>query len=523
MNRILFILVILLSAKGVSAQTNILKDWKIKYNAPLSPDRVKYHPGGDSLHVTYHPQVVVDTVSVFYDSASVPGSELKKTARFIRFQRRMKVQTIRSFTPDLVKQTDNVIKDDIQYYHITDAGGLVLVLDKKDKDDANYLDVNIGSNRTMHKLISAAAEKERDSLEKLRTAWDASKESKNKLESSIEANRQRLQDTNNALRLKVNEIKKLQEDTAKKTNERNKIAAKEQLEKATADTVIKKAAIKSMTQEISNSEKELQAAKKNTDSIESLHTETVTFFGSVMTVHFFTDTALSLREIKNTTVGALDPSNFYIGIFYTPSATFRSITIEDPQFADLDAVNDRHDAETNRYGHAVSLQLGYNYGRHTVYGEYLHLRQGFNSTNQTIDWQTGLPAKAPGQRKYVFSNMGLGIGYNYSGYDHFVNTVIELGAYYNFFDVYYQDTTTFITEDVVKQYTNPMRAAGLRKNVFGLKAGLGLSLRPTFRWEIKLMPTIYYNLTPTNNGVLETRLYNIGLTLGVGCRLGNKA
>ncbi len=403
MNRILCILTLLLSAQGISAQTNILKDWNVKYNAPLSPKKIKYYPGRDSLHVAYHPQVVVDTVSVFYDSVAIPSDPAKKIPQLKSFQRRINVNVTRSYKPGIVEEWSQIDTNKLKYYEITPARGLVPILRLTDLTRNRYHDSNIGSGRYTYELSPFST----DTL-----GWS--------------------------------------------------------------------------------------------------------IFYTV------TDTTLSLREIKNTTVGALDPSNFYIGIFYTPSAGFRSITLDEPQFADLDALNDRHDAETNRYGHAVSLQLGYNYGRHTIYGEYLHLRQGFNSTNQTINWQTGMPAMAAGQRKYVFSSMGLGIGYNYSGYDHFVNTVIELGAYYNFFDVYYQDTTTFITEDVVKQYTNPMRAAGLRKNVFGLKAGLGLSLRPTFRWEIKLMPAIYYNLSPANNGVIETRLYNIGLTLGVGCRLGNK-
>lgn len=512
MNRILCILVILLSAQGLLAQTNILKDWKVKYNAPLNPKGVKYYPGRDSLHVTYHSQVVADTISVAVDSL-----------RVIRFQRRMKVLTSRAFTADLVKQTDAVVQADIQYYHITDAGGLVLVLDKKDKEDTNYKDVNVGSNRIMHNIIFASAEYEQDSLKKLDDALNTSLVNEKRLNSSIKAHEKSLQETDVRIKMKVDTTKSLRIDTANAINESEKIAAREKLKKAMDDTTALENAKRTLSGQIATWKKELKVANKNSKYIDSVHNRTVSFFGNIMTINFFTDTTLSLREIKNTTVGALDPSNFYIGIFYTPSAGFRSITIDEPQFADLDALNDRHDAETNRYGHAISLQLGYNYGRHTVYGEYLHLRQGFNSTNQTINWQTGLPAKAAGQRKYVFSSMGLGIGYNYSGYDHFVNTVIELGAYYNFFDVYYQDTTTFITEDVVKQYTNPMRTAGLRKNVFGLKAGLGLSLRPTFRWEIKLMPTIYYNLSPLNNGVLETRLYNIGLTLGVGCRLGNKA
>lgn len=210
--------------------------------------------------------------------------------------------------------------------------------------------------------------------------------------------------------------------------------------------------------------------------------------------------------------------HLYFSLNYTPSVAYRSLSVRQSQFSDYASVDKRTANETSIYGDAYNIQAGITYrNKHTIAIEGLFLRQGFRSQNDTIQWPTGLAQPDTiGAKEYRFMYGGLGIGYNYTTYKHILNPVVEMGLYYMFINnriVPMGKTTGY------ELGKSEQRNIGLHPNQFVGKLGLGISIRPNYRLDIKLMPVIYYNFTTTRGTVLGTRLHNAGITAGIGVRI----
>lgn len=235
------------------------------------------------------------------------------------------------------------------------------------------------------------------------------------------------------------------------------------------------------------------------------------------------DTFLTRRDVVNM-VGELDPNNWYFGANFVPAAAYRSTSINSAEYREAESIYTRDTTETAGYGQTFSIQLGYTFSTvHTLYAEFIHMRQGFMST-RVLDWRTSQDTAAQPTRYRYYGN-GVGLGYNYSGYRNVVNLEIDMGIYHLFSGINYDGGVQIpdsIYSDVPARKAY-IRSQGVRANMFGVKAGLGLNIRPEYRFEIRLVPTIYYNIIPTNlGGPVNTRLYNIGIAVGIAYRPFNK-
>ncbi len=237
------------------------------------------------------------------------------------------------------------------------------------------------------------------------------------------------------------------------------------------------------------------------------------------TYSFTEDANITKRDVRNRLLGYHSKYNLYLGVTYTPSVSLHGVAVNSATFTDLNAIFHRDSNEHASYGHSASFQIGYNFRRHTVYAELLRMRYGFVSKQSIVDWsQGGLAVADIRDISYIFRNSGIGIGYQYSGYEHLINGAIEMGVYYQFFDVTYQEKEAYKKDELSTIYPSNMRKLQLNTNAFGFKLGMGLSIRPNYRVEFKLMPTLFYNTTPANTGSINTYFYNIGVTTGFAYR-----
>lgn len=206
-------------------------------------------------------------------------------------------------------------------------------------------------------------------------------------------------------------------------------------------------------------------------------------------------------------------ARLHIGVSYSPQMAYRTVLVNDPSFNDPAKLDSRSKNESLAFGYAFSVQAGITIGKtHTLYTEYISMRQGFKSKQATIDWNSGLPKPSPGEINYRFNYKGVGIGYFKSGIDHKINLAADMGLSVLFLTSYKDNAVGEIKKDALG--VNPVTMDLKRTSLMG-KFGLGVNCRILNECTIKIIPTLYYNFTPVSSQVLRTRLFNAGLTVGI--------
>lgn len=207
----------------------------------------------------------------------------------------------------------------------------------------------------------------------------------------------------------------------------------------------------------------------------------------------------------------------YISIHYTPAMAYRSLVVRQAQFADYDMIQRRENAERMIYGYAKGIQGGFLFKRnHTIFLEGSIMKQGFSSKYDTVDLLSGSSSLgASPVTEYSYKYMGIGIGYNYCPYKSWVNPVLELSVHYMFGN----SRLSVIDSSGERQIKYAeQRSMDIQARQFIGKAGFGVSVRPSYAFDIRLMPVFFYNFTTTGNSVLANRLFNIGISCGMGIR-----
>ncbi|MBO9203380.1 MULTISPECIES: hypothetical protein [Niastella] len=205
-------------------------------------------------------------------------------------------------------------------------------------------------------------------------------------------------------------------------------------------------------------------------------------------------------------------ARFHIGASYSPQMAYRKVFVNDPSFNEPAKLDSRSTNESMKFGYTISMQAGIALGKtHTLYAEYINMRQGFKSRQTAIDWNTGLPRPSPLDMNYRFNYNGVGIGYFKSGIDHRVNLAADMGLSVLFLNCYEDDVAGEVKRESLR--TNPATKDLKGTSLVG-KFGLGINCRLFSECTLKIIPTIYYNFTPVSTQVLSTRLFNTGLTVG---------
>lgn len=225
----------------------------------------------------------------------------------------------------------------------------------------------------------------------------------------------------------------------------------------------------------------------------------------------------SRASLNRTIISNKKRAFFYTSINFTPAIAYRSIHVNQPQFADYSAIEKRGDNERAVFGYSSDVQIGVTFNKnHTLGVEACYTKQGFNNTKDSLNWQTGLAVSTTTQHEnnYSFRYGGIGIFYNYNSYYSVVNPVFEVGIRYM-----YADNRMTNSYDGTELPPSTQRSIGIRPNQITGKIGLGFSIRPSYGTSIKVMPTMLYNLTSTGSDILTSRMYNIGITTGIAFRI----
>jgi hypothetical protein len=188
--------------------------------------------------------------------------------------------------------------------------------------------------------------------------------------------------------------------------------------------------------------------------------------------------------------------------------SYRNVVINEAQSLHGQDQERRRRNEYSVYRSGFSIQAGLLFGRHhTLYGAYNNLEQGFAADGQSVQWSTGLPVAGSGEH-YRFAYKGVELGYRYSGDSRKINGVLEAGLYHHW--------------EQERSGSRDLEQAETIRNITGVKGALGLNWRPWYRFEVLVLPTVYFNLSPTARGALTTRLLSRGITIGAGWYLINR-
>ncbi|GAA3934805.1 hypothetical protein GO495_30270 [Chitinophaga oryziterrae] len=197
------------------------------------------------------------------------------------------------------------------------------------------------------------------------------------------------------------------------------------------------------------------------------------------------------------------PPAFYAALSFIPSMAYRMILVNDPQFNKNDLLEKRKLQEKPIFEFAASLAAGiFIKKKHTLYAEYLYIREGFKANQSAVDWASGLPQTTTGKNTYTFYSHGIGVGYICGGYLR-SNFITDIGVYLTWRNTYQQNHTKDLYDEA------------LRDHACIAKIGIGYNIRLGTTLSLKILPVIYYNLSPVNSETLKTRLYNIGLSTGI--------
>lgn len=202
----------------------------------------------------------------------------------------------------------------------------------------------------------------------------------------------------------------------------------------------------------------------------------------------------------------------YLSINYTPLASYRLVTVQDPAFTGYDKVDERSSKESTSYGQNFSVAAGVHFGiAFALYGEYIRTRQGFISEGSAVDWSTGLPVSYSGDNRYRFTANAYGIGITVTAQTRAVRMAGDAGIYYVSMNKYKDGQVTVSGADLA---SNPLTAP-IRRNSVMAKFGIGPSIRLGPTLNLRLIPTVYYQLGSINKKILKTRLYSFGLQCGL--------
>lgn len=182
----------------------------------------------------------------------------------------------------------------------------------------------------------------------------------------------------------------------------------------------------------------------------------------------------------------------------------KTTKVDVPQFEHQSDLNYRQNNEHSRYGFAFTAGLRQEFKKvHSIFANYLFIRQGFVADNAAIDWHTGLPNYTNhAEQDYVFDKSGFELGYSYSGYQNVVNLGFELGLFSLWNYSYNYEGMN-------------VRSLGLKQHTWGGKLAIGPVIKTNKGLEISIMPTIYYDFKAINRGYIRTNLYNIGLSTNI--------
>ncbi len=142
---------------------------------------------------------------------------------------------------------------------------------------------------------------------------------------------------------------------------------------------------------------------------------------------------------------------------------------------------------------------------HILYGEYGYFEQGFRTFGHSINWENGFPESSTSKRwiDQKMNNHVLGLSYNYTyNDDAYWSFTADMGLYGRF------GGTNFLDKSIDSEL--------FRKCRMGMKIGAGVSYSSSYWYNIKLMPTLLWDFSPIDRGIIRSRLYNMGLTVEIG-------
>ncbi|MGZ4044294.1 MAG: hypothetical protein ACXVO9_13910 [Bacteroidia bacterium] len=196
------------------------------------------------------------------------------------------------------------------------------------------------------------------------------------------------------------------------------------------------------------------------------------------------------------------------GIFYfSPSIFFgksnRAVIVNSYNYKNTTFLNKTAYEETPINTILYSVKAGVRiFKNHVFYVEGMKNEQGYSILYDSINPLTGLNDAAFKASTDRFSAFAIGIGYSYNPYisNRHVNFAFEIAPYYTV-----QSTGDSLTLHNEKR--------------FGIKTAAGISIKPNYRWDIKIMPTLLYDTSPLRSTDIKTRLYNYGVSVSVGFSL----
>lgn len=227
---------------------------------------------------------------------------------------------------------------------------------------------------------------------------------------------------------------------------------------------------------------------------------------------YIRDTDIVKKQALRKTYAALrleyDRPMLCMGIGYMPASAYRNLQVATPQLQDQHALQYRQ-KEYSIYGQAFTGSIGITLNsRKSLNLEYIHIRQGFAMDSLSHDWHTGTDTFSTQNHEYRIYSHGIGLVFRHSGYGAArFNAAYELGVYNTFTTLYTANGDKYDKGAGIKQQ-------GLRIYNFTGKLAAGFNWRPDYRYELRVMPTLYYNFATAAKGtILSEHLFNAGVTV----------
>jgi hypothetical protein len=191
---------------------------------------------------------------------------------------------------------------------------------------------------------------------------------------------------------------------------------------------------------------------------------------------------------------------FYISAGAIGALSNRTVLINEPTYTNDTFINKTKYKEEPIYTINFTGRLGARLKRkHTVFVEGTYLKQGFNVKYDNINPFLG-KHEVINAKEYSVTSLLIGLGYNYTRYS----------TYRHFFF-----TTDIALYASVHDYTNASNISPT-KNRAGFKIAMGVAYKPNYRHDFKLMPTVFYDVSPYTRENIKTRFYSVGFTLSYG-------
>lgn len=200
------------------------------------------------------------------------------------------------------------------------------------------------------------------------------------------------------------------------------------------------------------------------------------------------------------------PGLLYLSGGAMPLLSNRQVLVSTPGLKNDAIINNSKYKENAVYGMGYEFKLGFRIKRnHIIYANAMYWEHGFKTSYNQMNPFTGDKAAAYKATEYKVSSLAFGLGYSYNNYipGRVCNFTSELGLYSS------TDADTMNTS---------VGSSNLR---VGFKAAAGLSLKPNYRCDFKLMPVFLYDFTAYTKNTISTRFYSVGLMVSFGISLGN--